>query len=75
MSDTADVMAVAGPVGPEGTRGTDPPLQPVLGDGPVHLTACLHPLAVGEDLSLATPRVSDSVIDTRSHRVEEAESA
>jgi oligopeptide/dipeptide ABC transporter ATP-binding protein len=54
---------------------TDPPLQPVLGDGPVHLTACLHPLAVGEDLSLARPRVSDTEIDARSSRAEEAESA
>ena len=54
---------------------TDPPLVPVLGDGPVHLTACLHPLAVGEDLSLAKPRVSDTEIDTRPRRAEEAESA
>ncbi|WP_457255420.1 ABC transporter ATP-binding protein [Pedococcus sp. P5_B7] len=54
---------------------TDPPLVPVLGDGPVHLTACLHPLAVGEDLSRAKPRVSDTEIDTRSRRAEEAESA
>jgi oligopeptide/dipeptide ABC transporter ATP-binding protein len=53
----------------------DPPLEPVLGDGPVHLTACLHPLAVGEDLSLAHPRVSDTEIDTRPGRAEEAESA
>ncbi len=59
----------------EDCAATDPPLVPVLGDGPVHLTACLHPLAVGEDLSLASPHVSDTEIDTRSHRAEEAESA
>ena len=40
----------------EDCAAIDPPLVPVLGDGPVHLTACLHPLAVGEDLSLASPR-------------------
>lgn len=59
----------------EDCAAIDPPLEPVLGDGPVHLTACLHPLAVGEDLSVATPLVSDTEIDTRSHRVEEGESA
>jgi hypothetical protein len=37
-------------------------LVPVLGDGPVHRTACLYPLETGEDLSLATPRVEDSEI-------------
>ena len=46
---------------------TDPPLVPVLGDGTAHQTACLHPLEVGEDLSLATPRVEDTEIDTSSH--------
>ena len=30
---------------------TDPPLVPVLGDGENHPTACLHPLAVGEELA------------------------
>jgi oligopeptide/dipeptide ABC transporter ATP-binding protein len=40
----------------------DPPLTPVLGDGPVHTTACLYPLEAGEDLSLATPEVEDSEI-------------
>jgi hypothetical protein len=35
---------------------------PVLGDGPAHTTACLHPLETGEDLSLATPEVEDSAI-------------
>jgi oligopeptide/dipeptide ABC transporter ATP-binding protein len=54
---------------------TDPPLVPVLGDGSVHQTACLHPLEVGEDLSLASPRVEDTEIDTASHREQEAESA
>jgi oligopeptide/dipeptide ABC transporter ATP-binding protein len=29
---------------------TDPPLVPVLGDAEDHPTACLHPLAVGEEL-------------------------
>ncbi|MDH2413759.1 oligopeptide/dipeptide ABC transporter ATP-binding protein [Nocardioides sp. CER19] len=31
-----------------------PPLDPVYDDGPDHLTACLHPLRAGEDLSGAT---------------------
>ena len=30
---------------------TDPPLVPVMGDGEDHPTACLHPLAVGEELA------------------------
>jgi peptide/nickel transport system ATP-binding protein/oligopeptide transport system ATP-binding protein len=37
---------------------TQPPLEPVLGDGPAHLTACLHPLAVGEDLTSSQPLVT-----------------
>ncbi len=41
---------------------TDPELKPVLGDPPEHLTACLHPLEVGEDLALAVPHIEDSVI-------------
>jgi peptide/nickel transport system ATP-binding protein/oligopeptide transport system ATP-binding protein len=47
----------------------------VLGDGAEHATACLHPLEVGEDLSLATPRVDDTEIDIAPHREQEAESA
>jgi oligopeptide/dipeptide ABC transporter ATP-binding protein len=43
-------------------RVTDPPLLPLLGDSPEHRTACLHPLATGEDLSLATPQVEDTEI-------------
>jgi oligopeptide/dipeptide ABC transporter ATP-binding protein len=54
---------------------TDPPLVPVLGDGPVHVTACRHPLEVGEDLSLARPEVEDSEIVTAHHSEQEAESA
>ena len=49
----------------------DPPLVPVLGDGAAHTTACLHPLQLGEDLTLATPQVTDSEI----HVLEEAEPA
>jgi oligopeptide/dipeptide ABC transporter ATP-binding protein len=41
---------------------TDPPLEPVLGDGPSHRTACLHPLAAGEDLTHARPQVADSLL-------------
>ncbi|WP_347350108.1 oligopeptide/dipeptide ABC transporter ATP-binding protein [Intrasporangium sp.] len=41
---------------------TDPVLQPVLGDPATHLTACLHPLEVGEDLALARPHIDDSEI-------------
>ena len=37
---------------------TRPPLEPVLGDGPEHLAACLHPLAVGEDLTSSQPLVA-----------------
>jgi oligopeptide/dipeptide ABC transporter ATP-binding protein len=46
----------------EDCAAIDPPLVPVLGDGPAHTTACLHPLETGEDLSLATPEVEDSAI-------------
>jgi oligopeptide/dipeptide ABC transporter ATP-binding protein len=42
----------------------DPPLVPVLGDPPDHATACLHPLAVGEDLSRARPQIRDTDIVT-----------
>jgi oligopeptide/dipeptide ABC transporter ATP-binding protein len=41
----------------------DPPLEPVLDDPPEHATACLHPVEVGEDLSLATPAISDTEYD------------
>jgi oligopeptide/dipeptide ABC transporter ATP-binding protein len=41
---------------------TDPPLEPVFDDPPSHRTACLHPLAVGEDLALAVPHIEDSEI-------------
>jgi len=41
---------------------TDPTLGPVPDDGPEHQVACLHPLAVGEDLSLAKPQIEDSLI-------------
>ncbi|MDN5769117.1 MAG: hypothetical protein L0H78_25355, partial [Humibacillus sp.] len=41
---------------------TLPILEPVLGDEPTHCTACLHPLAVGEDLTLSTPAIDDSEI-------------
>jgi oligopeptide/dipeptide ABC transporter ATP-binding protein len=38
----------------------DPSLVPVLGDPITHATACLHPLAVGEDLSRARPQFGDT---------------
>jgi peptide/nickel transport system ATP-binding protein len=41
---------------------TDPQLASVLGDAPSHTTACLFPLEVGEDLSLATPQISDTEV-------------
>ena len=41
----------------------DPPLEPVLEDPPEHSTACLHPVEVGEDLSHATPSISDTEFD------------
>jgi oligopeptide/dipeptide ABC transporter ATP-binding protein len=41
---------------------TDPTLARVFDDGVTHLTACLHPLAAGEDLSLARPQIEDSEI-------------
>ncbi len=43
---------------------TVPTLEPVLGDGPAHCTACFHPLAVGEDLTLSRPSIEDSEILT-----------
>jgi oligopeptide/dipeptide ABC transporter ATP-binding protein len=39
-----------------------PPLGPVLDDGPDHVTACIHPLARGEDLAAARPHVADTEI-------------
>ncbi|MGN6131986.1 MAG: ABC transporter ATP-binding protein [Nocardioidaceae bacterium] len=45
----------------------EPPLEPVLGDPPVHLAACLHPVEVGEDLSRFTPQISDTEIETGGH--------
>jgi oligopeptide/dipeptide ABC transporter ATP-binding protein len=41
---------------------TDPQLAQVFDDGVEHLTACLHPLAPGEDLSLSKPQIEDSEI-------------
>jgi oligopeptide/dipeptide ABC transporter ATP-binding protein len=41
---------------------TDPVLEPVFDDGAAHKVACLHPLALGEDLSLAKPQIQDSEI-------------
>jgi oligopeptide/dipeptide ABC transporter ATP-binding protein len=41
---------------------TVPELEPVLGDVSEHATACLHPLEVGEDMSLATPQIADTAI-------------
>ena len=41
---------------------TDPVLKRVFDDGAEHLTACLHPLALGEDLSSSRPQIEDSEI-------------
>jgi oligopeptide/dipeptide ABC transporter ATP-binding protein len=41
---------------------TDPDLAQVFDDGQQHLTACLHPLAADEDLSLSRPQIEDSEI-------------
>jgi len=46
----------------------DPPLVPVLDDGADHTTACLHPLAVGEDLSRAVPEITDTDIEAGTTR-------
>ncbi len=43
---------------------TDPVLEQVFDDGAEHQVACLHPLALGEDMSLARPEIEDSVILT-----------
>jgi oligopeptide/dipeptide ABC transporter ATP-binding protein len=40
----------------------EPPLVPVLDDPAGHATACLFPLELGEDLSLAKPQITDTVI-------------
>jgi oligopeptide/dipeptide ABC transporter ATP-binding protein len=40
----------------------DPELQQVFDDDPEHLTACLHPLSLGEDLTLSKPQIQDSEI-------------
>jgi len=37
-------------------------LEPAYDDGSDHLTACLHPLAAGEDMSLDRPQIEDSEI-------------
>jgi oligopeptide/dipeptide ABC transporter ATP-binding protein len=42
---------------------TDPVLERVFDDGAEHQTACLHPLAIGEDMSLSRPQIEDSEID------------
>ena len=40
----------------------EPVLEQVFDDGAEHLTACLHPLALDEDLALAKPQIEDSEI-------------
>jgi hypothetical protein len=37
-------------------------LEQVFDDGAEHLTACLHPLALDEDMALAKPQIEDSEI-------------
>lgn len=41
---------------------TIPELRPALGDGPEHVSACLHPLAETDDLREFTPKISDSLV-------------
>jgi len=41
---------------------TDPELGRAFDDGAEHLTACLHPLALDEDMSLSRPQIEDSEI-------------
>jgi oligopeptide/dipeptide ABC transporter ATP-binding protein len=43
---------------------TDPLLAQAFDDGPEHMTACLHPLAIDEDMSLARPQIEDTEILT-----------
>jgi oligopeptide/dipeptide ABC transporter ATP-binding protein len=43
---------------------TDPVLGQVFNDAAEHQVACLHPLALDEDLSLAKPQIQDSEILT-----------
>jgi oligopeptide/dipeptide ABC transporter ATP-binding protein len=43
-----------------------PPTEPVLGDPPEHATACLHPLAAGEQLAGNRPTISDTELDDTS---------
>jgi oligopeptide/dipeptide ABC transporter ATP-binding protein len=43
---------------------TDPQLEQAFDDGPEHTTACLHPLAIDEDMSLARPQIEDTEILT-----------
>jgi oligopeptide/dipeptide ABC transporter ATP-binding protein len=53
------------PKAQEDCAAIDPPLVPVLDDPPEHLTACLHPVHVGEVLSDTDPTIVDpSVLDT-----------
>ena len=40
----------------------EPVLEQVFDDGAEHLTACLHPLALDEDMALAKPQIADSEI-------------
>jgi oligopeptide/dipeptide ABC transporter ATP-binding protein len=44
----------------------DPPLEPVLGDGPAHRAACLHPLERDEDLTRSTPQIEDTELEAGS---------
>jgi oligopeptide/dipeptide ABC transporter ATP-binding protein len=53
------------PKAQEDCAAVDPSLEPVLDDPPEHLTACLHPVLVDEDLSGTDPAIVDpSLTDT-----------
>jgi len=43
---------------------TNPELEPAFDDASEHLTACLHPLAQGEDMSQSKPQIEDTEIFT-----------
>ncbi|MEO5709461.1 MAG: oligopeptide/dipeptide ABC transporter ATP-binding protein [Nocardioidaceae bacterium] len=47
------------PKAQEDCAAVDPPLAPVLADPPEHLTACLHPVELDEDLSATDPAIVD----------------
>ena len=64
----AEVRGRSWPDGPRPAR-TVPPLDPAPGDRRDHRTACLHPLADGDDLGADHPVVADSEITATDEEV------